>query len=134
MFDGMTTHVVSRRFSAQETLDFFRENIESQSGDILGTPVALRIDYETVFDTEVYWSKLTPPLRAHWSRFRTPPLPRWWHVLNWLMGIPVCGRIIEFVRRVLRIQRQCQITAVANQHVEFQCIKHKYVHCTSTSV
>ncbi|KAI1794199.1 hypothetical protein LXA43DRAFT_164645 [Ganoderma leucocontextum] len=103
LFDGMTTHVVTPRFSAQEALDFFMGNIESLSQDVLDAPVTLRIDYETMFDPEVYWSKLAPHLQADWSRFRMPPLPRSWHVLNWLIQVPGSGSIIYFVRRALQI-------------------------------
>ncbi len=103
LFDGMTTHVISRRFSAQEALEFFMDNIESLSSDVLDAPVALRLDYETMFDPEVYWSKLAPPLQAEWSRFRMTPLPRWWHVLNWLIQFPGCGSTIALFRRILRI-------------------------------
>ena len=49
LFDGMTTHVLSRRFTAQEALEFFKSNIESPSQDVLDAPVTLQIDYETVF-------------------------------------------------------------------------------------
>ena len=98
----MTTHIVSRRFIAQEALDFFRENIEPHSQGVLDAPVTLRVNYQTILDPEVYWSKLTPHMQVHWTRFRAPPMPRWWYVLNWLMRVPVCGRIIEFVRWVLR--------------------------------
>ncbi len=103
LFDGMTTHVVSRRFSAQEALDFFMDNIESPPQDVLDAPVTLRVDYDTMLNPELYWSKLAPPLQAHWSRFRAPPLPRWWHFLNWLMRFPACASIVEFVRRIFRI-------------------------------
>ncbi|PIL33380.1 hypothetical protein GSI_04000 [Ganoderma sinense ZZ0214-1] len=100
LFDGMTTHVVSRRFSAEEALDFFRSNIESPSQDVLDAPVALQIDYETMFHPELYWFKLAPQTQAHWSRFRAPPLPRWWHFLNWVMRFPVCARIVKLVWRI----------------------------------
>ncbi len=103
LFDGMTTHVIQHRFSAQEALEVFMDNTESLSSDVLDTPVTLRTNYETMFDPEVYWSQLAPPLQAHWSRFRTPPLPRWWHVLNWLIQVPGCGSIIVFVRRIIRL-------------------------------
>ncbi|KAM5542890.1 hypothetical protein V8D89_003274 [Ganoderma adspersum] len=53
LFDGMTTHVLSRRFSAQEALDFFKGNIESPPEDVLDAPVTLQIDYEAVFNSEL---------------------------------------------------------------------------------
>lgn len=43
LFDGMTTHVLSHRFTAQEALDFFKGNVKSQPQDVLDTPVTLRI-------------------------------------------------------------------------------------------
>ena len=46
LFDGMT--VLSRRFTAQEALEFFKANIESQPEDVLDAQVTLQIDYETV--------------------------------------------------------------------------------------
>ncbi|PIL33390.1 hypothetical protein GSI_04010 [Ganoderma sinense ZZ0214-1] len=103
LFDGMTTHVLSRRLSAEEALDFFRSNIDSLPQDVLDTPVTLGTDYETMYHPELYWSKLAPPVQAHWSRFRAPPLPRWWHFLNWFMGLPGCSRIVEFVWRIFGI-------------------------------
>ena len=71
--------------------------------DVLDAPVTLQIDYETVFNSELYWSKLAPSVQAHWSRFRTPPLPRWWHFVNWVMEFPACARIVEFVWWILRV-------------------------------
>ena len=103
LLDGMTTHVVSRRFTAQEALDFFEGNIESRHQDVLDAPVTVRIDYEAMINPELYWSKLAPSVKAHWSRFRAPPLPRWWHFVNWVMRFPACARIVEFVWRILRI-------------------------------
>ncbi|KAM5542863.1 hypothetical protein V8D89_003247 [Ganoderma adspersum] len=104
LFDGMTTHVVSRRFTAQEALDFFKSHVESPPQDVLDTPVTLQVDYETMIKPELYWSKLAPVVQAHWSQFREPPLPRWWHLLNWLMGtVPGCARFVEFVWRIFGI-------------------------------
>ena len=48
LFDGLTTHVLSRRFTAQDALEFFKANIESQPEDVLDAQVTLQIDYETV--------------------------------------------------------------------------------------
>ena len=103
LFDRMTTHVVSRRFSADEALDFFRSNFGSLPQEVRDTPVTLKVNYETMYRPELYWSKLAPSVQTEWSRFRTPPLPRWWRFLNWLMQIPWCYRAVEFVRRTFRI-------------------------------
>nr|VWO98563.1 APH domain-containing protein [Ganoderma boninense] len=103
LFDRMATHVVSRRFSADEVLDFFKSNFESLPQEVQDTPITLKLDYETMYRPEVYWSKLAPSVQAHWSRFRAPPLPRWWHFVNWLNQFPVCAKIVEFVWRVFGI-------------------------------
>lgn len=104
LFDGMTTHVLSHRFTAQEALDFFKGNVKSQPQDVLDTPVTLRIEYETMINPDLYWLKLAPSVQAHWSRFRAPPIPRWWFILNWLMDtIPGCGRLVGFICRILGI-------------------------------
>ncbi|PIL33379.1 hypothetical protein GSI_03999 [Ganoderma sinense ZZ0214-1] len=96
LFDGMTTHVVSRRFSADEALDFFKSNIQLLPQEVLVAPVTLEFDYEMMYHPERYWSKLAPPVQARWNQFRAPPLPRWWHFLNWLMQLPACTRVVEW--------------------------------------
>nr|VWO98560.1 Oligoribonuclease (EC [Ganoderma boninense] len=103
LFDGMTTHVVSRRFSAEEALDFFRNNVDSPPQEVLETQVTLGINYDMMLRPELYWSKLAPPAQAHWSRFRAPPLPRWWHFVNWLNRFRVGARVVEFVWWILGI-------------------------------
>ncbi|PIL33394.1 hypothetical protein GSI_04014 [Ganoderma sinense ZZ0214-1] len=52
LFDGMTTHVVSRRFSADEALDFFKSNIQLLPQEVLVAPVTLEFDYEMMYHPE----------------------------------------------------------------------------------
>ncbi|EJF65250.1 hypothetical protein DICSQDRAFT_152498 [Dichomitus squalens LYAD-421 SS1] len=103
LFDKMTTHIVSQRFSAEEALAFFKASTKDLTQDALEASLELTMEYEPLYDSDVYWSRLPSELQARWICHRTPPLPRWFYVLNRLIQIPVCRRIILPVRRCLGI-------------------------------
>ncbi|KAI1794200.1 hypothetical protein LXA43DRAFT_1118910 [Ganoderma leucocontextum] len=103
LFDKMTTHVVSQRFSAEEALEFFRRETKDLPRNALEAHLILSVEGEAMYYSDVYWSRLSPQLQAQWASLRTPPLGCWFHILNRLMQIPICCRVIVSVRRLLGI-------------------------------
>lgn len=103
LFDKMTTHVISQRFSAEEALEFFQSETKDLAQDVIGGHLVLSIEGQAMNSSEVYWSRLSPQRQTQWASLRTPPLGRWIHILNWLIRIPVCCRVIVSVRRLLGI-------------------------------
>ncbi|EJF65244.1 hypothetical protein DICSQDRAFT_124494 [Dichomitus squalens LYAD-421 SS1] len=103
LFDKMTTHIVSQRFTAEEALKFLNDSAMDVPQDALEAPLELGMEYGAMFDSEVYWSRLPPGLQASWTDYRAPPLPRSFWILNWLIQIPIFRRVIVPGRRFLGI-------------------------------
>ncbi|KAM5531272.1 hypothetical protein V8D89_015073 [Ganoderma adspersum] len=103
LFDKMTTHIVSQRFSAEEALEFFRCETEDLPRNVREAQLVLSFEGEAMDSSDVYWSRLSPQCQAQWAWLRTPPLGCWFHILNWLIQIPACCRVIVSVRRLLGI-------------------------------
>ena len=103
MFDRMTTHVHSQRFTAQEARNFLREEIHLLPCHIITAALDLIPQWLAMTNSGIYWSKVPPHLQGCWRHYRTPP-PSWWlKVLTWIMKFPICCRIIVFVRRAVKI-------------------------------
>ena len=103
LFDAMTTHVQSRRFTAAEALQFYNTQVATVPSAVLDSVVEPHLDWSAMVNSDVYWSKLSPELQASWSHFRTPPCSIWSDILNWFIGFPRCCECIVFTRRVLGI-------------------------------
>ncbi|RDX55194.1 hypothetical protein OH76DRAFT_1397576 [Lentinus brumalis] len=103
LYDGMTTHVLSQRFTAQEAWQFFDTQVVNLPLDVLETTVQPSINWSARVDPDVYWSTLSPELQASWGHFRAPPCSIWSDLLNWFIGFPRCCQLIVFTRRVLGI-------------------------------
>ena len=102
LFDRMTTHVMDDRFTAEEAYDFFRDSTHRLPEDTLKTRLELVIGFDAMADSDVYWSKLSPPLQKTWARYRTPPLPWWAYLLDRVLSYKLGWRLVVFVRRVLQ--------------------------------
>ncbi|TBU59667.1 hypothetical protein BD310DRAFT_976387 [Dichomitus squalens] len=91
------------RFTAEQALKFLNDSAMDVPQDALEAPLELGMEYGAMFDSEVYWSRLPPGLRASWTDYRAPPLPRSFWILNWLIQIPIFRRVIVPGRRFLGI-------------------------------
>ena len=99
----MTTHVMDDRFTAEEAYHFFQAATDQLPEETMKTRFSLEVGFDAMVDSNVYWSKLSPQLRATWIRHRTPPLPWWAILLDRMMSYNIGYRVVAFVRRVLRI-------------------------------
>ena len=103
LFDAMTTHVQSQRFTAEEAWQFHSAQIANLPPSVLEAVAEPSLDWSAMADPNVYWSRLAPETQDHWSHFRAPPCSKWSDILNWLIGFPRCCRIIVSTRRILGI-------------------------------
>ena len=98
----MTTHVMNDRFTAEEAYDFFRAIADKLPEKVMKTRFSLEVGFDAMVDSDVYWSKLSPQLRATWICHKSPPLPWWAILLDRVLGYKLGWRLVVFVRRVLR--------------------------------
>lgn len=102
LFDKMTTHVVSERFTAAEALDFVEYIASSSSADDL--QVGIKAQTSVYVDNiSAYWEQLPSDFLAEWSKFRQPPVPLITHLLRTICRYETCWNIVHFIRRSLRI-------------------------------
>ncbi|KAI0070379.1 hypothetical protein K474DRAFT_816925 [Panus rudis PR-1116 ss-1] len=102
LFDRMTTHVVHERFTASEALSFFVENIQGGlPADILDTPVML--GPAPICLVDVCWTDLSPEFCARWRSYRTPAIPWYDRVLDWVVSFQLGWRFVRYIRRTLHI-------------------------------
>lgn len=69
LFDAMTTHVQSQRFTAAEALQFYNTQIATVPSAVLDSVVEPHLDWSAMVNSDVYWSKLT-------GRFRRTAKPK----------------------------------------------------------
>ncbi|RPD59843.1 hypothetical protein L227DRAFT_502830 [Lentinus tigrinus ALCF2SS1-6] len=103
LYDKMTTHLLAKRFTAEEALQFLDHQINGLPEEVLTRTLTTTRSWDALDDSEVYWSQLSPEQLEEWSHFRTPPIPMWSNVLAWFIGLPICCEIIVFSRCVLRL-------------------------------
>ena len=112
LFDRMTTHDLTRRFTADEALDFFQNEYSTLREEQLNRPVTPDRGGSS-FD---YWDHMPPYLAEKWAHHRTPPVPLSYPVLRWLCKrrpmehvVPwiwwLLFSLVTFPRRVLRSLR-----------------------------
>ena len=104
LFDKMTTWQVSQRFTAEEALRFFEDEVSHPSEVVLQMPQTVCVDWETMSDSNRYWSKLSPQSQKEWSHLRTPAWPLWMRGLQWIIAhVPRGWQVVVFVRSFLQI-------------------------------
>ena len=99
----MTTHVITRRFTAEEAYNFFQETTSGVPEEVMKTPTPLELGFDAMVDSGVYWSKLSLQDRAVWASHRTPGPTWWWHVVHRALSIEPVWNMVVFVRRILQI-------------------------------
>ncbi|KAI0745683.1 hypothetical protein C8Q76DRAFT_37720 [Earliella scabrosa] len=103
LYDRMTTHVYSQRFTAEEAGAFLKDATSHLSYDTLVRCLDLVPTFDAMVDSNIYWAKVPSNSVETWHLFRTPPTSIWSNILNWLISFPTCCAIIVPVRRLLQI-------------------------------
>ncbi|KAI0070464.1 hypothetical protein K474DRAFT_1608634, partial [Panus rudis PR-1116 ss-1] len=102
LFDKMTTHIIQERFTASEALSFFNSEIQrSLSDDCLDKPVTLGPAPICLVDW--CWKDLSPEFCTRWRSYRTPPIPWYDRVLDWVVSFRLGWRLVRYIRRTLNI-------------------------------
>ena len=99
----MTTHVIADRLTAEEAYRFFRDTTANLPDDTAKAGVVLKVGFEAMVDSDVYWSKLPPQLQAVWGRYRTPSLPWWSLLFSQAIQYDLVWKAVVFLRRIMRI-------------------------------
>ncbi len=103
LFDRMTTPVISDRFKAAGALAFFEDATRQLSRDVLDKQVDLEPDWDCVDDSNVYWAKVPPGFCTTPGVYRIPPPSLARRLLNAIAGYRIGWKILQFLRRVLRV-------------------------------
>lgn len=99
LFDKMTTHVVSQRFTAEEALRFLGDVTATLDQAELQTPVKLEVSE----DFGCYWDKLSSEQRNKWEHLRTPKESWTGYMLDFMTRYQVTYEILSFIRRVFDV-------------------------------
>ena len=97
LFDRMTTHDLTRRFTVDEALEFFQNEYSELTEEQLG--------YHTIYDLEGtgfdYWDRIPRGLAEKWACHRTPPVPPLYPVLRWLCKRRHMDHVVPWMRWLL---------------------------------
>ncbi|KAJ8468446.1 hypothetical protein ONZ51_g9638 [Trametes cubensis] len=85
LFDKMTTHQISHRFTAHEAANFIESVYASLSDTALNSSVAIVSEWDSFTNTYLYWSQTPPEFAAQWSAYR--PLTAYRATYNLLTNI-----------------------------------------------
>ncbi|KNZ79935.1 hypothetical protein J132_08412 [Termitomyces sp. J132] len=100
LLDRMTTRYIERRFKASEALQFFEEEVLSNTAEhVLSSSLPPRTA-TGAFDTFDRWAGLDPNFVDKWSAFREPPVPLHLKCLRYVCEYPWIFDAVSFVRRV----------------------------------
>lgn len=99
----MTTHVISRRFTALEAAKFCDYIINNMSQKELDTsvPPKPKLTGERIIKDR--WKSLPPEFIAKWSTYRETPPTLSIRILKWLASHRVTSGLLRFIRRRFRI-------------------------------
>ncbi|KAI0369723.1 hypothetical protein BV20DRAFT_945797 [Pilatotrama ljubarskyi] len=103
LFDRMTTHVISERFTAPEAADFIDFILAQVSQATLDKSLTVYPEWECGADTDIYWSRTTPEFSARWKQYRTPKRSWFVGVLDRITDLPIAWRLLCSIRYKLRI-------------------------------
>lgn len=95
----MTTHVVSRRWTAKQSLRFLEDTAKTLDEATLRAQIELTMP-EWYDD---YWEKLSPELRSEWAAYRTPSFSRLSSIMEWIFQFDIVYDIVAYVRRTLNV-------------------------------
>ncbi|RPD59803.1 acid protease [Lentinus tigrinus ALCF2SS1-6] len=100
LFDKMTTHFISERFSAPEALEFLEYAVKTST-------------------KATYWSTLSPSFHVSWGAYKMPPLSWTYYVLDHIVDYRVGWKLLTFLQRVVGIEH-----SYTNLHfIEFDHLK-----------
>ena len=94
LFDRMTTHYLTRRFTADEALDFFQNEYSTLREEQLNRLVTPDCGGSN-FDC---WDRIPPRLGEKWACHRTPPVPPSYPVLHWLCKRRPMEHVVPWIR------------------------------------
>ncbi|KAI0675107.1 kinase-like domain-containing protein [Trametes maxima] len=102
LFARMTTHVLSERFTAAESLEFFDSMIWQELSETeRSRPLGLEFTWTDVRYPDIYWSKLSISDRTRWKDYQVPPKSLGRRVLEWLTYPDFVFAIVSAIRRVI---------------------------------
>lgn len=99
----MTTHIISRRFTALEAANFCDYVIENMSPEQLDAPMPLEPEPAEQRVVKDRWESLSPDFVARWSTYREIPPTLSIRILRWLADHRLTSGLLKFVRRTFGI-------------------------------
>ncbi|OBZ77041.1 hypothetical protein A0H81_03750 [Grifola frondosa] len=103
LFDRMTTHVISQRFTAAQAYAFWIEFVRSLSDEELSAEVTVSIYGDDKMTVEECWNRIPPAFAKLWSHYRSPSIPNSIRLLHWVCSYETGARFVRYVRKTFRI-------------------------------
>ncbi|KAH6905077.1 other/AgaK1 protein kinase [Coprinopsis sp. MPI-PUGE-AT-0042] len=100
LFDMMTTREVSKRFSAQRSLEFFHECLRDVPQVKLLKTCPSK-NWSDPFDHPTRWQHVPSDLVQRWAAYREPPLPRLVKVARWICSFRCLVGLVRTLRRLI---------------------------------
>ena len=94
LFDRMTTHDLTRRFTADEALEFFQNEYSQLTKEQLGCHTY----YDSNRSSSECWDLIPRHLAEKWACHRTPPVPLSYPVLRWLCKRRPMEHVVPWIR------------------------------------
>ncbi|KAJ3506406.1 hypothetical protein NLJ89_g6886 [Agrocybe chaxingu] len=98
LLDGMTTRNISRRFTAEQALQFLETELGQLSDKHLEQEFFEATDV-IEYDKYDRWHQLPSNFVQKWAVYKEPPLPATTRFLRWLYSFESLVHVIPFVRR-----------------------------------
>ncbi|RDX55195.1 hypothetical protein OH76DRAFT_1397577 [Lentinus brumalis] len=102
LFEKMTTYVIQDRLSASEAFACLRQTVKRLPDRVSDTDIILNPTLN-FWDAERYWSLVPPELAVAWAKYRTPPAPTWYTLLDNILDYRFGQTMLLYIRRKLRI-------------------------------
>ncbi|KAI0355664.1 hypothetical protein OH77DRAFT_1424609 [Trametes cingulata] len=102
LFDRMTTHVISQRFTAEDALAFLDHIATHLPKDACDASMTLEPDWYTCEERGIYWDLTPPGFTTFWSHYKTPLHGRLAHVIDRLCSCQFGWRAVRYIRALLR--------------------------------
>lgn len=99
----MTTHIISRRFTAAEAAKFCDYIMDNMSPEELNAPMPPEPQLTGDGIKTDRWKFLPPDFVAKWSTYREIPPTLSIRVLRWLASHRLTSGLLRFIRRRFRI-------------------------------
>ena len=102
LFDRMTDHSPTRRYTAEQSLMLFNEILSSIPKETFEARFTAKSNKEAGLNDDYCWSKLSAEERSAWERYRSPRPPFFHHVLDFITDFTIGFKLVAFVRRLIR--------------------------------